>query len=194
MTLDNGSVQAYQLRPAYDAGGDPIYRAVTSTDEDRRRLTLWYLAHTQGREHVRATFGEVHYMWNGPDFKPEADFPSSTAPSGIWSARSVAVLDGFFRVNGDLYPLHFEGAQNRYMLYDCWSKFEAVANEGFSPFVPGTLKSITVGPNVELPDIYLASNMLGLMVSERFKAAAEAAGLTGMVFSEVAIIRMYAAE
>lgn len=52
---------------------------------------------------------------------------------------------------------------------------------------PTSLKSISINGDVVLPDVCIVKPVPGLIVSERFKTAAEAAGLTGMVFGEVEV-------
>ncbi|MDP2759905.1 MAG: hypothetical protein Q8O64_05795 [Sideroxyarcus sp.] len=182
-------MKAYLIRSLYDDGGDTVFRSVGVAGECRSMLTRWYLFHSMGRNDTREAFGKVHFEWRDLSSKPIADFPSCTVPDGVWSVKAVEVLGDFLRANGDLHPLMFEDDSDKYMLYDCWSKFSAQPNEGFSSFVPTSLKSIAIGRGIVLPDIFSASIEIGLMVSERFKEAAEAAGLTGMVFTEVEVIR-----
>ncbi|MDP2761584.1 MAG: hypothetical protein Q8O64_14550 [Sideroxyarcus sp.] len=109
-------------------------------------------------------------------------------PGGVWSAKAVEVLGQFFRKNGDLHPILFEGDPSRYVLFDCWSSFNAKPNEEFFFLEPRALRYIKIGKDVALPDVFFASTKVGLMVSERFKAAAEAAGLTGIDFFEAEVI------
>lgn len=181
-------MKTYQLQHAYDKTGDPIFRAVTVADEDRRKLSVWYLTHQRGRKHVKAAFGTIRFKWDGPDYKPIADFPVNSDPLDIWSVRATSVLGEFLRKHGDLYPILLETQANRYELFDCWERIDATPNAAFSSFVGGTLKSITVEPKIILPDIFLVSISIGLMVSERFKMAAEKANLTGVEFTEVQVL------
>lgn len=182
-------MKAYLIRPLDDAKGDPIYRAISSSDkENRKKLIAWYLSHQEGRAHTRATFGEMHFHWNGPKSKKPADYPSCTVPGGIWSVKAVEALRPLFEENGDLFPIILEGNASRYVLFDCWSKLDAKSNEDFFFLKPKTLRYINIAGGVALPDVFFASTKVGLMVSERFKAAAEAAGLTGIEFFEAEVI------
>jgi len=108
----------------------------------------------------------------------------------LWSVRATSVLSVLLTKSGDLYPVLLEHQPDRYQLFDCWQRIDAVPNAGFSAFVEGTLHSISVKPEITLPDIFLASISIGLMVSEPFKIAAEEAGLTGMAFTVVDVLRL----
>ncbi|MDP2759902.1 MAG: hypothetical protein Q8O64_05780 [Sideroxyarcus sp.] len=175
------------VRPKFNAKGDPVYRAISTDDEgDGQKLLDWYLSHPKGRAHTKATFGEIHFSWNGPASKKVADYPSCTVPSGVWSAKAVEALKPFFEANGDLFRIVFEGGVDKYVLFDCWSEFEAKTNDDFFFLKPKTLRYLKIGADVTLTDVFFASDEL--MVSERFKAAAEAAGLTGIDFTEVEVI------
>lgn len=182
-------LKTYQLRHTRDGRGDPLFRVAALSDEDRRKLVIWSLAHQRGREHAKAAFGAVHFEWDGFDRRPVADFPVTEKPLVIWSVRATAVLGEFLKNSGDLHPILLDGRPNRYELFDCWRRIDATPNAGFSAFVGGSLKSIGIESNVVLPDIFLISISIGPMVSERFKIAAEKTGLTGMTFSEVDVLR-----
>lgn len=182
-------MKAYRLRHACDEHGNPLFRAVRLSDEDRPKLTIWYLSHQRGREHAKAAFGAVHFEWDNADSRPIADFPFTSDPLGIWSVRATTVLGEFLRKNGDLHPILLESQANRYELFDCWQRIDASPNAGFSAFVGEPLRSITINPEIILPDMFLVSLSIGLIVSERFKMAAEKTGLTGLAYAEVDVLR-----
>lgn len=182
-------MKTYRLGHACDKSGAPVFRAVTLSDEDRRRLAIWYLAHQRGRAHAKSAFVTVHFEWDRADHRPIADYPVTADPLGIWSIRATSVLGEFLKKSGDLHPVLLEGEPNRYELFDCWRRIDMTPNAGFSTFGGEPLRSIAVKPEIVLPDIFLASISIGLMVSERFKMAAETAGLTGMAYAEVDVLR-----
>lgn len=182
-------MKTYRLGHACDSAGNPLFRAVTPSDESRRTLTIWYLSHQKGRLHAKAAFGGANFAWDEADRRPISDFPVTPDPLGVWSVRATALLGEFFTRNGDLHPILFEGQPNRYQLFDCWQRVEARPNAGFRMFAGEPLKSITVKPEIVLPDIFLVSLSIGLMVSEGFKLAAESVGLTGLTYSEVEVLR-----
>lgn len=181
-------MKAYLLTSAYDQQENSVFRSVGVVDADRQRLTAWRFAHQQGREFTRAAFDSMRFEWRDPKQKPIADFPASTEPGGIYSARAVDALRGFLEPNGDIHALEFVDPVIRYFLFDCWSDVVVMPNTGYNLFHPESLKSIAVNPETPMPDIFNTDNISGLLVSERFKAAAETAGLTGMVFTEVTVI------
>ncbi|MCX7173623.1 MAG: hypothetical protein NT159_06830 [Proteobacteria bacterium] len=182
-------MKIYQLHHACDERGGPLFRTAAPTHDDRRKLVIWSLAHQRGRETAKTAFGTVHFEWDGFDQRPVADFPVTEEPLAIWSVQATSVLGEFLKNNGDLHPILLDGQPNRYELFDCWRRIDATPNAGFSAFVGGSLKSISITPDVILPDIFLISISIGPMVSERFKMAVEKAGLTGMTFSEVDVLR-----
>lgn len=177
------------MRHASDDKGESVFRSVGVIDGDRQRLTSWRLAHQQGREITAASFGAIHFEWRDAQSKLVADFFPSTEPGGIYSAKAIDALKEFLEANGDIHPLEFVDSATHCFLFDCWSRFEADPDAGFSFFDAGRLKSIMVKAMVVQPDIFIAKGIPGLFVSERFKAAAEAAGLTGMTFTEVEVIQ-----
>lgn len=176
----------YLLRPEFDKDGDTVFRSVGVIAADRKKWLNWISSHQYGRDAVKDAFGIIHYEWRDPNGKPVADFPSCGDPGGTYSARAVEALRDMLETNGDLHPLLLENEKEiQYFLFDCWSKFEATPNPEFNMFQPTSLKSISINGDAVLPDICIVKPAPGLIVSERFKTVAEAAGLTGMVFSEV---------
>lgn len=175
----------YLLRPEFDQDGDTVFRSVGVISADRKKWLNWVFNHQHGRDAVKDAFGIIRYEWRDPKGKPVADFPSSGDPGGTYSARAVEALRDMLEANGDLHSLQFENDEIQYFLFDCWSKFEATPNPEFNMFQPTSLKSISINGDAILPDICIVKSVPGLIVSERFKAVAETAGLTGMVFSEV---------
>ena len=182
-------MKTYRLGHACDRSGNPLFRAVTLAEEDRRKLTVWYLAHQRGRKQARAAFGAVNFEWDGTDRKPIADFPVTSDPLGIWSVRATSVLGELLGKCGDLHPVLVERQPDRYEMFDCWQRVDATPNAGFSAFSGEPLRSLSVKAEVVLPDIFLVSISIGLMVSDRFKTTAEKAELTGMAFAEVDVLR-----
>lgn len=176
------------LQPQFTQSGDTVFRSVGVSPDDRGKMVAWYGCHQLGRGATKSSFGLLHYTWRDPQRKKIADFPSCGEPGGIYSAKAIEVLKKMLEANGDIHPLAFEGNEADYFLFDCWSKLDGTPNLEFNMFQPASLKSISINGDTVLPDICIVDRLPGLIVSEQFKAAAEAAGLTGMVFSEVEVI------
>lgn len=181
-------MKAFFLQPQFTESGDTVFRSVGVTREDMPAMTKWYFTHQEGREVTRASFGVKKFCWRDPKRKKIADYPSSGEPGGIFSAKAVGVLRDLLEPSGDIHRLMFEGNEADYFLFDCWSKLQATPNQEFNMLQPGSLKSISVRSDTALPDICIVDRLPGLIVSERFKLRAEAAGLTGMQFLELAVI------
>lgn len=179
-------MKVYQLRPEYDRTGESVFRAICIADKDMDAFLQWNGEHSKGREHARLAFKTNHFEWNDPISKPEADFPG--AAMALFSARAADALRPFLEANGDLHPILVNDQPGQYFFYDYWSWLDATTNPEFNMFVPGSLKSIFITPGAVIPDIFEGPGLVGLMVSEQFKVAAEAAGLSGMVFTEVEVI------
>lgn len=180
-------MNVFFLQPKYTPKGDTVFRSVGVSPEDRKKMVAWYGSHQHGREVTKTSFGTLHYAWRDPQRKKIADFPSCSDPGGVYSAKAIEALREMLEANGDIHPLVFEEEALSYFLFDCWSKCQVTLNTEFNPFQSGSLKSITVGANAVLPDVCIVDRIPGLIVSVRFKAAAEAAGLTGMVFTQVEV-------
>lgn len=182
-------MKAFFLQPQFTESGDTVFRSVGVTREDMPAMTKWYFTHQEGREVTKASFGVKRFCWRDPRRKKIADFPSSGEPGGIYSVKAVNVLRDLLEPSGDLHRLMFEGNEAEYFLFDCWSKLQATPNSEFNMFRLGSLKSIAVKSDAVLSDICSVDGLPGLVVSERFKLTAEAAGLTGMQFYEIEIQR-----
>lgn len=170
------------IKPKFNAKGEPVYRAVSDDAElNGQKLADWYFAHQKGREHARTTFGEMHFHWNGPASKKPADYPSCSAPGGIWSVEAAQAMREFFFESGDLHPIIFEGDPDKYVLFDCWTEVEVTSNDDFFFLEPGTLKYLNVSKDAAIPELFYASS-LDLMCGERFKSEWEARGFTGIDF------------
>lgn len=175
----------YFLQPQYTKSGDTVYRSVIIAKDDRHAHIKWLGLHQVGRETTKAGFGVRRIVWSDPPKKKIADFPSSGEPGGIYSTKAIEALREILEANGDIHPLVLEDEAADYFLFDCWSKCQATPNPEFNSFQPGSLRSITVESDAVLTDVCIVDRLPGLIVSERFKAATEAAGLTGMVFTQV---------
>jgi len=185
---DRCSLKVYLLKPKFTASGDTVYRSVGVVPADRSALISWHGLHSSGRKACQSGFGVIRFEWRDPSRKKIADFPSAGHPGGIYSAKAVSSLRWLLETNGDIHPLGFEKDTATYFLFDCWAEREAATNLEFNPFQSGSLNSIRVGADVTLTDAFIVPQIPGLMVSERFKEAAEAAGLTGMDFTEIEVI------
>ena len=181
----------FLLSPAYDKDGDTIFRSVGVIPKDSKKLVAWHGRHQQGRQEAKNSFEHLRYHWRDPKIKIIADYPSGSS-GDVFSSKAITILHEMLEANGDIHPLVFEEIDVSYSLFDCWSFVGAKTNEDYNWFRDGSLKTLTVENSEDLPDVFVVKKpktIPGLIVSERFKTAAEQAGLTGMVFTEIEIIQ-----
>ena len=175
-------MKRYLLKRPWDINGNNISKRIGCTDDDRRTFTNWMLDHKKGREFVKRTFGEMHFMWEplDPVDMPITDYPYTGWPGGIFSQKAIDILGCYLETEGDLHPVIMTDLST-YYLFDCWSRI-ALADYDET--------SITISTNIQLPVVFNAHHITELFVSEDVKRLCEQSGLTGMVFSPVKVIRV----
>jgi len=172
----------YILSTGWDADGNNLYKCISATDADKDKYIEWLIDHQKGRVFTKKSFGEMHFQWEplDPANMPIADFPSGGGPGGIFSRKAVNALIQWLDNAGDLHSLIMD-EKDQYFLFDCWVYISIISMEN---------GSITINAGTALPDLFRDSARPGLFVNESFKQSAESAGLTGMVFSPVDVVRI----
>jgi len=183
----------YVVLHAFNSSGHNLFKSISITNADLEKLRQWSFDHQKGREFVKNSFGNIHCEWdiNDPNELPAPDFPSSYNSKGSFSQKAIDALSFLLIEHGDLHLLIMATGE-RYFIFDCWSFVEAISFERAKFSDGGHVKLIDIKGDTSLPDIFRVNRKPDLIVNDKFKNAAENAGLTGMVFAPIKINRIKA--
>ncbi len=168
----------------YDDDGNPVFRPLIMQNECHRPYLNWRREFAKEGAALPPT---LLFKWEASEHVNVSDFPPSGEPWGIWSDRAVGVLGRFFAKSGGIFAITVEGEPG-FNLFFCREKVEAEVNADFNPLNPFSLRTISIAGNSELPEVFKVMGIPALLVGEHFRAEAESAHLTGMVFHPVDVL------